>query len=155
MPLSVIFVGMVVFNNLCLKYVEVSFYQVARSLTILCNIALTYVVLGKSTSPLALAGCGVVVAGFVLGFVQHSASKQIESILTFIQKKIKSNQIKSLSLSLSYFKFVDIVFNNKTKQNKTKQLLALLLKLAVLMLLLAVLCLALCHRALWHSTLSM
>ena len=55
MPLSVIFVGMVVFNNLCLKYVEVSFYQVARSLTILCNIALTYVVLGKSTSPLALA----------------------------------------------------------------------------------------------------
>ena len=29
-PLSVVFVGMVTFNNLCLKWVEVSFYNVAR-----------------------------------------------------------------------------------------------------------------------------
>jgi GDP-fucose transporter C1 len=74
MPLSLIFIGMVyvasplsdcmhhhfsqfllhfefsVFNNMCLKYVEVSFYQVARSLTILANIGLTYLLLGKSTS---------------------------------------------------------------------------------------------------------
>merc|ERR1712072_589580 len=69
MPLSLVFVGMVVFNNLCLKYVEVSFYQVARSLTILCNIVLTYVVLGKTTSLLALIGCGVVIVGFLLGTV--------------------------------------------------------------------------------------
>ena len=69
MPLSLVFVGMVVFNNLCLKYVEVSFYQVARSLTILCNIVLTYVVLGKTTSLLALVGCGVVIVGFLLGTV--------------------------------------------------------------------------------------
>ena len=34
MPLSVVFVGMITFNNLCLKWVEVSFYNVARSLTI-------------------------------------------------------------------------------------------------------------------------
>jgi GDP-fucose transporter C1 len=31
--LSLVFVGMVTFNNLCLKYVEVSFYNVARALT--------------------------------------------------------------------------------------------------------------------------
>jgi GDP-fucose transporter C1 len=56
-----------VFNNLCLKYVEVSFYQVARSLTIMANIALTYLILGKTTSTTQLAGCGIVVLGFVLG----------------------------------------------------------------------------------------
>ncbi len=27
-PVTGVFIGMVVFNNLCLKYVEVSFYQV-------------------------------------------------------------------------------------------------------------------------------
>lgn len=69
LPLSLIFIGMVVFNNLCLKYVEVSFYQVARSLTIMANIALTYLVLGKPTSTMALLGCAIVVFGFVLGTV--------------------------------------------------------------------------------------
>eukprot|EP00122_Pirum_gemmata_P015949 Pgem_evm1s14906 len=37
LPLSFVFSGMIVFNNLCLKYVEVSFYQVARSLTMPFN----------------------------------------------------------------------------------------------------------------------
>jgi GDP-fucose transporter C1 len=45
----------------------VSFYQVARSLTIMANIALTYLILGKTTSTTQLAGCGIVVLGFVLG----------------------------------------------------------------------------------------
>ena len=48
--LSLVFVGMITFNNLSLKYVEVSFYNVARSLTIVFNVALTYVMLGESTS---------------------------------------------------------------------------------------------------------
>jgi len=69
MPLSLIFVAMVLFNNLCLKYVEVSFYQIARSLTILCQIALTYFILGKTTSMTAIAGCGIVVIGFVIGTI--------------------------------------------------------------------------------------
>jgi len=30
LPLSLLFVGMVTFNNLCLLYVEVSFYQVRK-----------------------------------------------------------------------------------------------------------------------------
>ena len=51
MPLSLIFVGMITFNNLCLKYywlfdlnlryVPVSFYLVARSLTIVFNVVLS------------------------------------------------------------------------------------------------------------------
>lgn len=43
--LSFVFVGMVTFNNLCLKFVEVSFYNVARSLTIVFNVMLSFTIL--------------------------------------------------------------------------------------------------------------
>jgi GDP-fucose transporter C1 len=36
-PLSLIFVGMITFNNLCLKHVEVSFYNVARRYVLRCT----------------------------------------------------------------------------------------------------------------------
>jgi hypothetical protein len=38
LPLSVVFVGMVVFNNLTLKYLGVAFYNVGRSLTTVFNV---------------------------------------------------------------------------------------------------------------------
>lgn len=38
LPLSVVFVGMITFNNLCLKYLGVSFYNVGRSLTTVFNV---------------------------------------------------------------------------------------------------------------------
>ena len=38
LPLSVIFVGMIAFNNLCLKFVGVAFYNVGRSLTTVFNV---------------------------------------------------------------------------------------------------------------------
>jgi GDP-fucose transporter C1 len=79
MSLSFIFVGMIAFNNLCLKYVEVSFYQVrcyttlylslqvARALTILFNVAFTYYLLNTTTSWPAIRACLVVVLGFLVG----------------------------------------------------------------------------------------
>jgi GDP-fucose transporter C1 len=85
-PVTVVFIGMVVFNNLCLKYVEVSFYQVilcfvvrggfffvcffvqtARSLTIVFSVVLTWFVLQTRTSLNAMACCGIVIIGFVVG----------------------------------------------------------------------------------------
>src|SRR3990167_9090606 len=57
-PVTLVFVGMVVFNNLCLKYVEVSFYQVGRSLTVIFSVIFTYVFLGQKTSFRALLCCG-------------------------------------------------------------------------------------------------
>lgn len=66
-PLSFVYVAMIVFNNLCLQYVEVSFYQVARSLTIVFNIVFTYFMLGKSTSANAIKSCLVIIAGYILG----------------------------------------------------------------------------------------
>lgn len=66
-PLTVIYVLMLAFNNLCLKYVEVTFYQVARSLSINFTILFTYVILGQKTSPPALLACFIVFLGFAIG----------------------------------------------------------------------------------------
>lgn len=67
LSLSIVFTCMIVFNNLCLKYVEVSFYQVARSLTIVFNVIFDFVVLGQVTSLPAIGCCALVVSGFILG----------------------------------------------------------------------------------------
>lgn len=67
LPLSIVFVGMITFNNLCLKYVEVSFYNVARSLTIVFNVGFTYLLLGQTTSIGTLGCLAVVVLGFFVG----------------------------------------------------------------------------------------
>jgi|EP00979_Chaetoceros_neogracilis_P013827 GDP-fucose transporter C1 len=66
-PLSIIFVGMVSFNNLCLKNVEVSFYNVARSLTIVFNVIFSWILLGIPTSRKTVLCIVVVVFGFYIG----------------------------------------------------------------------------------------
>jgi GDP-fucose transporter C1 len=66
-PLTVVYLAMIVFNNLCLQYVQVSFYQVARSLTVLWTALFEKVILGKSISRLRMTAVGVVFAGFVIG----------------------------------------------------------------------------------------
>jgi len=67
LPLTAIYVGMLAFNNLCLAFVEVSYYQVARSLTIIFNIIFTYIILKSKTSVAAIMACAVVFFGFILG----------------------------------------------------------------------------------------
>lgn len=66
-PLSLIFVGMITFNNLCLKWVEVSFYNVARSLTIVFNVFFSWCLLGQSSSCQTILCLGVVILGFLMG----------------------------------------------------------------------------------------
>jgi len=66
-PLSVIFVAMITFNNLCLKWVEVSFYNVARSLTIVFNVFFSSVFLGQLSSVKTILCLGVVISGFFIG----------------------------------------------------------------------------------------
>lgn len=67
LPLSLLFVGMMTFNNLCLQYVEVSFYLVARSLTIVMNVIFTFILLGESTSFKVCMTLLVVIGGFWMG----------------------------------------------------------------------------------------
>lgn len=66
-PLSLVFVGMITFNNLCLKWVEVSFYNVARSLTIVFNVFFSSMMLGSSTSSRTMMCLGIVIMGFFMG----------------------------------------------------------------------------------------
>lgn len=67
MPLSLIFVAMISLNNLCLQYVEVTFYQVARGLTTVFNVALSFLILGERTSMQALICCALIISGFCVG----------------------------------------------------------------------------------------
>lgn len=67
LPLSLVFVGMITFNNLCLQYVTVSFYNVARSLSIVFNVIFTYLILGNKTSALTGSCLIIVIVGFILG----------------------------------------------------------------------------------------
>lgn len=69
LPLTVVFISMITFNNLCLKYVGVAFYTVGRSLSTVFNVILSYVVLKQSTSMYAVLCCGV-----ILGEYQTSPS---------------------------------------------------------------------------------
>ena len=61
LPLSVVFIGMITFNNLCLKYVGVAFYNVGRSLTTVFNVLLSYLLLKHTTSFYALLTCGIII----------------------------------------------------------------------------------------------
>ncbi|XP_029419926.1 GDP-fucose transporter 1 isoform X2 [Nannospalax galili] len=73
LPLSVVFIGMITFNNLCLKYVGVAFYNVGRSLTTVFNLLLSYLLLKQTTSFYALLTCGIIIGGFWLGVDQEGA----------------------------------------------------------------------------------
>jgi GDP-fucose transporter C1 len=74
LPLSVVFVAMITFNNLCLKNVGISFYYIGRSLTTVFNVAFTYLILGQKTSVRAISCCFIIILGFWLGVDQESNS---------------------------------------------------------------------------------
>ncbi|XP_063800393.1 GDP-fucose transporter 1 isoform X2 [Pseudophryne corroboree] len=73
LPLSLVFIGMITFNNLCLKYLGVAFYTVGRCLSTVFNVIFSYVMLKKTTSLYALMSCGVILGGFWLGIDQEGA----------------------------------------------------------------------------------
>ncbi|KAL1270523.1 hypothetical protein QQF64_029539 [Cirrhinus molitorella] len=83
LPLSVVFIGMITFNNLCLKYVGVAFYTVGRSLSTVFNVVLSYVVLKQTTSFYAVLCCGVILGGFWLGVDQESVAGELKSLAAF------------------------------------------------------------------------
>ncbi|EZG73003.1 putative GDP-fucose transporter [Gregarina niphandrodes] len=65
-PLSASFCLTIAASNLCLQKVQISTYQVARSLTLLFVLLLSYIILKQSQTPLVLAACVLMVAGFVI-----------------------------------------------------------------------------------------
>ncbi|XP_015908279.1 GDP-fucose transporter 1 [Parasteatoda tepidariorum] len=67
LPLSIVFVAMITFNNLCLKFVGVPFYYIGRSLTTVFNVILTFTILHQKVSFKAIFCCAIIIFGFVLG----------------------------------------------------------------------------------------
>ena len=97
LPLSIVFVAMITFNNLCLKFVGVSFYYIGnffeiffkeysnihikiflsplgRSLTTVFNVIFTYLILGQKTTTRAILCCVTIIFGFWLGIDQENES---------------------------------------------------------------------------------
>ncbi|XP_017269678.1 GDP-fucose transporter 1 isoform X1 [Kryptolebias marmoratus] len=83
LPLSVVFIGMITFNNLCLKNVGVAFYTVGRSLSTVFNVLLSYVLLKQTTSLQALICCGIILGGFWLGVDQEGLSGSLSWLGVF------------------------------------------------------------------------
>ncbi|KAK6176697.1 hypothetical protein SNE40_014947 [Patella caerulea] len=83
LPLSLVFVSMISFNNLCLKYVGVAFYYIGRSLTTVFNVVFTYLMLGQSTSGKAIACCLIIISGFLLGVNQEGTTGSLSLMGVF------------------------------------------------------------------------
>ena len=77
------FVSMLTFNNLCLHHVHLSFYQVARSMTLVFTVLLSVVILRRKVSMAATLCCVLVIKGFVLGVDQESfmATLSVKGVL--------------------------------------------------------------------------
>lgn len=71
LPLAMLFTAMIATNNLCLKYVDVSFYYIGRSLTTVFNVILSYVLLRQTSSSNCIMCCALIVGGFWLGVDQE------------------------------------------------------------------------------------
>ncbi|XP_049865344.1 GDP-fucose transporter 1 isoform X2 [Pectinophora gossypiella] len=71
-PLSLMFTLMIATNNLCLKYVGVSFYYIGRSLTTVFNVAFSWILLGQTTSMRCILCCLFIIFGFYLGVDQEN-----------------------------------------------------------------------------------
>jgi GDP-fucose transporter C1 len=74
MPLSIVFVSMITFNNLTLKFLGVAFYNVGRSLTTVFNVLFSFTILREVISCQTILCCAIIVGGFVLGIDQEGQS---------------------------------------------------------------------------------
>eukprot|EP00736_Rhodelphis_marinus_P008733 Rmarinus@m.26201 len=67
LPLSLVFTASILFKMYCLKEVEVTFYYIAGSGTLVFNVVFSYLILKTRTSPLCIVCCCLVIVGFFLG----------------------------------------------------------------------------------------
>mmetsp|Transcript_18966 Transcript_18966/g.42222 ORF Transcript_18966/g.42222 Transcript_18966/m.42222 type:complete len:326 (+) Transcript_18966:131-1108(+) len=109
LPLSLIFVGMITFNNLCLQWVQVSFYNVARCLSLVFNVFFTYALMGKTTSLLTCSTLLVVIVGFGVGI-----QGEIDFSLVGTAAGVLSSVFVSLN-SIYTSKMLPAVDNDKSK----------------------------------------
>ncbi len=117
-PLSVVFSSMIIFNNLCLKYVNISFYYLGRSLTTVFNVLLTYAILHQRTSLKTCACCALIIFGFWLGIDQEqfigtfSISGTFFGIVASLSVALYSIKVKEVLLSVDSIIWLLSYYNN-------------------------------------------
>jgi len=114
-PLTLMFVGMVSFNQLCLQYVEVSFYNVARSLTIVANVIFSFFLLGETTSFLTLVCLVIVIVGFFVGAdgeVNFSMRGTMFGVVSSVFVSLNSIYTKKVGPVVKGNKWVLAFYNN-------------------------------------------
>ncbi|WVQ79072.1 hypothetical protein IAT38_001166 [Cryptococcus sp. DSM 104549] len=82
-PLTLVSVCGLLFNNACLQYVDASFHQVARGLVLPFTILITTIVLQQYPSPLSLLAAFVVTLGFFSGVLfdpDHSSAAVVDPV---------------------------------------------------------------------------
>lgn len=65
-PLITVNVVGLTFNTLCLKFVDASFFQVARGLVLPLTVALTWLVMKEQTSQKIIGACGILILSILL-----------------------------------------------------------------------------------------
>nr|KAF7431702.1 hypothetical protein H0235_004626 [Vespula pensylvanica] len=84
LPLSILFSGMIISNNLSLKYIGIAFYYLGRSLTTVFNVIFTYTILGEKTSMKCIMCCGIIILGFWLGVDQENIAGSLSVFGTIL-----------------------------------------------------------------------
>jgi len=98
LPLTFVWLGMMITSNICLRYTEVTFYQVVRSLTIIWSLILHMwqfpeIVIGNNT----IVACIIVSLGFAVGSfgeINFNWMGFLFGILSSVMVAFYNNQIK-------------------------------------------------------------
>eukprot|EP00918_Siedleckia_nematoides_P061430 GHVU01134111.1.p1 GENE.GHVU01134111.1~~GHVU01134111.1.p1 ORF type:complete len:456 (-),score=15.22 GHVU01134111.1:231-1535(-) len=102
-PLSVSFVLMVGLANVTLKFIQVSTYQVARSLTLLFNLILSILILKTRVSARCWIACAIVIAGFIVGGLDTSTMSLIGLVFGGLSSLCQAYYNVTIKNSMSLF----------------------------------------------------
>lgn len=112
-PLSILFCLMVTLSNLCIKFVEVPFYQISRSLSIPMIPLLNYLFWGEHSSVRTVLSSITVVIGYIFGVdgevnfsmkgtLFGAGASLVGTFYTIFLKRFLSNVVKS-SYELQFY----------------------------------------------------
>ena len=117
LTLTCLYVGMLTFNNLCLKNVGVAFFQVARSFTLIFTVIFSATILKKPVSARTVGCCLIVISGFFLGVDQEKVAGTLSvrgvcygvitslfvSLNGIYTRKVQKEVVEDDNLKLSFY----------------------------------------------------
>ncbi|KAG2387744.1 hypothetical protein C9374_001338 [Naegleria lovaniensis] len=80
MPVSLLYVGMVTFNNLCLDYSDIHVYHTARSISICFTALFTFVLLGEHISKRIIFACFIIAIGYFMAGIKETQLSKINLV---------------------------------------------------------------------------